>query len=429
MAAETIRILLADDKIELRQNIKRLLSFEDSIEVVGEASNGQEAIDVAKISRPDLLIMDISMPVIDGITATEIISSELPSISVILTSVQGDQEFIRRAMKAGARDFLIKPFSNDELIDTIKSVFKSDQRKRQLYQVPSAGSGDGGGGARSAGGKKDGEVIAFFATKGGVGKTTVMLNLAVTLSRHGGHKVAVVDFDLQFGDVAIMLNLIPSRNIISLLEEPPPWTSNVVLDYMIPHEQSGVEVLLAPSRPEYAEIVQVEHIEQVLMLLREQYDYVLVDTSSMFRNIELSVLDSSQTILVVTTLELSAIKDMKLCLDLLANLNYSPDKIKLVLNRGKPNIGGITYEDVQSGLKKEISALIPTEGKVCIEAINKGTPFMLNDTTSELAQAFIRLAELVVGQKIAAPTDEEGKASGGLFDRFSSIFSGQAGGG
>lgn len=427
MPAETIRILLADDKIELRQNIKRLLSFEESIEVVGEASNGQEAIDVAKICRPDLLIMDINMPVIDGITATEIVNSELPSVSVILTSVQGDQEFIRRAMKAGARDFLIKPFSNDELIDTIKSVFKSDQRKRQLYQAPTSGAGGDTGVARVKGGKKEGQVVTFFATKGGVGKTTVLLNLAVTLSRYGGHKVAVVDFDLQFGDIAIMLNLIPSRNIISLLEEPPPWTSSVVLDYMIPHEQSGVEVLLAPSRPEYAEIVQVEHIEQTLLLLREQYDYVLVDTSSMFRNIELSILDASQTILVITTLELSAIKDMKLCLDLLQNLNYSPDKIKLVLNRGKPNVGGITYEDVQSGLKKEISALIPTEGRVCIEAINKGTPFMLNDTSSELAQSFIKLAEIIVGQKIQ-PGDAVGaKPSGGLFDRFSSIFSGQGG--
>ncbi|MBI4870150.1 MAG: response regulator [Candidatus Riflebacteria bacterium] len=427
MPAETIRILLADDKIELRQNIKRLLSFEESIEVVGEASNGQEAIDVAKICRPDLLIMDINMPVIDGITATEIVNSELPSVSVILTSVQGDQEFIRRAMKAGARDFLIKPFSNDELIDTIKSVFKSDQRKRQLYQAPTSGAAGDTGVGRVKGGKKEGQVVTLFATKGGVGKTTVLLNLAVTLSRYGGHKVAVVDFDLQFGDIAIMLNLIPSRNIISLLEEPPPWTSSVVLDYMIPHEQSGVEVLLAPSRPEYAEIVQVEHIEQTLLLLREQYDYVLVDTSSMFRNIELSILDASQTILVITTLELSAIKDMKLCLDLLQNLNYSPDKIKLVLNRGKPNVGGITYEDVQSGLKKEISALIPTEGRVCIEAINKGTPFMLNDTSSELAQSFIKLAEIIVGQKIQ-PGDAAGaKPSGGLFDRFSSIFSGQGG--
>ncbi len=426
MPAESIRILLADDKIELRQNIKRLLSFEESIEVVGEASNGQEAIDVAKICRPDLLIMDINMPVIDGITATEIITSELPSVSVILTSVQGDQEFIRKAMKAGARDFLIKPFSNDELIDTIKSVFKSDQRKRQLYTAPTAGAAEGTGTARAKG-KKEGEVVTLFATKGGVGKTTVLLNLAVTLSKYGGYKVAVVDFDLQFGDVAIMLNLIPSRNVISLLEEPPPWTSNVVLDYMIPHEQSGIEVLLAPSRPEYAEIVQVEHIEQTLMLLREQYDYILVDTSSMFRNIELSVLDASQQILVVTTLELSAIKDMKLCLDLLANLNYNPDKIRLVLNRGKPNVGGITYEDVQSGLKKEISALIPTEGRICIEAINKGTPFMLNDTSSELAVSFLKLAEIVTGQKVRSSEPATAKAGGGLFDRFSSIFSGQGG--
>lgn len=423
MASETIRIVLADDKVELRQNIKRLLSFEESIEVVGEASNGQEAIDVAKITRPDIVMMDLNMPVIDGISATEMITSEMPDISVILTSVQGDQEFIRKAMKAGARDFLIKPFSNDELIETIKSVFKSDQKKRQLYQVaPGAAPGES---TVRRGGKKQGDVITFFSTKGGVGKSTLVANLAVTLAKHTPHKIAVVDFDLQFGDIALMLNLVPSRNIISLLEEPPPWTSNVVLEYMIPHQQSGVEVLLAPSRPEYAEIVQVEHIEQTLMLLKEQYDIILVDTSSMFRNIELAILDASQQIMVVATLELSAIKDIKLCLDLLHNLNYSPDRIKLVLNKGKPPVGGIQYEDVQSGLKKDINVVIPTNGRECIEAINKGTPFCLGEPSSEMAQAFLRLSEICLGEKLqGSRVGTEGGDKGSLFDKFSQMFSG-----
>lgn len=415
MPGDAIRVLIVDDKIELRQNIKRLIGFEETMVVAGEASNGQEAIERARDARPDVIIMDTHMPVMDGLVATELISQEMPEASVIMMSVEGEHDLIRRAMKAGARDFLVKPFSTEELLETIKNVYRADQKRRQLYQMPSGIQSPVTDGGRR---KEQGEVITFFSTKGGIGKTVIMCNLAITLARRAGARVAIVDCDLQFGDTAIMLNLYPSRTIANLVEEPPPWNAKLIREYMIPHEESGVDVLLSPSRPEYAEIVQVEHIEQVLLLLREQYDYILVDTVPLFRNIELSILDSSDKILVVANLELSAVKDVKLCLDLMANLNYPAEKIKLLVNRAYPAIGGLSVDDVQAGLKRELSLVLPTAEKEIATSINKGRPFMSWDQaeSSELGKAFMRLAQLVAGDRLRESAEETASKKG-LFSR------------
>jgi len=415
MSTAVIRVLIVDDKIELRQNIKRLISFEETMEVAGEASNGQEAIDEARKNHPDIIIMDINMPVMDGIQATQIISQEMPEISVILMSVEGERDLIRNAMKAGARDFLVKPFSTEELFEGIKNIYKQDQKRRQLYNAPTPGPGQ----EQTGRGRRDqGQIITFFSTKGGVGKTSMIANLAVTLTQFFDARVGILDCDLQFGDTAIMMNLYPSKTLANLVEEPPPWSGDLIAEYMMRHEESGVDVLLSPSRPEYAEIVQVEHVEQTLLLLKDKYDFVLVDTVPLFRNIELSILDVTDRIMIVVTLELSAIKDVKLCLDLMANLNYPDEKITLLLNKGYPEVGGLSRDDVQAGLKRDVSVIFPNNEKEILSSINRGKPFMMGEgaENTDIGEAYVKLAGLLSGRQSAASADanEGGGTRGGV---------------
>ena len=168
---ERIRVVIADDIKETRDNIKKLLSFEKDIEVIGEAENGEEAVFIVKESRPDIVLMDINMPIKDGIKATEEISILVPETSVVMISVQGDQEYLKKAMTAGARDFIVKPFTGDDLTETIMRVYEIDKKRREGSSTPK---------------KKEeiiSKVISVFSTKGGVGKTTISSNLAVSIAR------------------------------------------------------------------------------------------------------------------------------------------------------------------------------------------------------------------------------------------------------
>ena len=120
--ADKIRVLIVDDIAETRENIRRLLQFERDMEVVGGARTGKEAISLARESHPHVVIMDINMPDMDGISATEALLKELPNTQIVILSVQNEPDYMRRAMLAGARDFLPKPPSADELVSTIRKV-------------------------------------------------------------------------------------------------------------------------------------------------------------------------------------------------------------------------------------------------------------------------------------------------------------------
>ncbi|MBC7324509.1 MAG: response regulator, partial [Moorella sp. (in: Bacteria)] len=205
---ETIKVLIADDIAGTREDIKRLLYFEEDIKVVGEAADGEEALRLTEALHPDVVLMDINMPRMDGIQASELISMQFPEVAVVIISIQGEQEYLRKAMAAGARDYLVKPFNSSELAETIRRA-GTFHKKRQVHFTgrPSAG-------AASQPTRIPGKVIALFSTKGGVGRTTLACNLAIALAHGAGQKVVLADLDLAGGDVAVLLN-VPTKGTIT----------------------------------------------------------------------------------------------------------------------------------------------------------------------------------------------------------------------
>ena len=215
MAVEQIRILIVDDIDETRENLAKLIGFETDMQIVGSASSGQQAIDLAKRDRPHVILMDINMPDMDGITATEIIANTVPESPIIMMSVQGEQDYLRRSMLAGAREFLTKPFSADELVNAIRHVNELEKVKRSRYMQSAPVAAPSSPDAQASGAGSRGQVISFFSPKGGVGRTTISTNLAVALFQSTDRPVVLVDGSLPFGDIAVILNMNPKAKTIA----------------------------------------------------------------------------------------------------------------------------------------------------------------------------------------------------------------------
>src|SRR5688500_7664751 len=335
--------------------------------------------------------MDINMPDMDGISATELIRSKQPAVQVVILSVQGDQNYMRRAMLAGARDFLTKPPMGDELISAIRRAGAMAQSERskvaQVQVAPIAGTL---GPAIGYGGPK-GKIVVVYSPKGGAGCTTLAVNLALTLHNEDT-PVALVDGNLQFGDVAVFVNEQGKNTIIDLAPRAEELDPEIVEEVMIKHPASGLHILAAPSRPEYAEKVSSGQFSKVLEYLRQLYAYVVVDTSAYLNDITLAAIDTSDLIVLITTQDIPSIKNCRLALDLLQTMGIDRDRILFVMNRFDKRIN-ITPERVTENLKQDVASVIPLDEQTVTKAVNRGVPFVLDNKNQPATRGIFSLAE------------------------------------
>src|SRR5437868_3742190 len=231
-----IGIVIVDDIADTRENFSKLLMFERDIEVIGTAGSGPEAIEMCRRLRPDVVLMDINMPEMDGIKAAEILSTEMPAIGIIMMSVQSEQDYLRRAMLAGAREFLVKPCSGDDLIRSIRHVYKLEASKRAMATAqPAHATGMLGGSSGEGGDGRQSKIITIVSPKGGVGRTSIAANLAVALKVATQKKVALLDGSLYFGDLGVMLNLLSNKTIVDLTEHMDDLDGDLLNDIMVTH--------------------------------------------------------------------------------------------------------------------------------------------------------------------------------------------------
>ncbi len=392
-APNKIRILIVDDIPETRENLRKLLFFESDIEVVGAANTGEEGIAMAAELLPDIVLMDINMPGIDGITATEAITQQVPSVQVIMMSVQGETDYLRRSMQAGAREFLVKPFSSDDLISSVRQVYELGLTRRQAAPAMATSAPDGLVG-RHSGRAQPGKVITVFSPKGGTGCSTLAVNVAAALQHSSQNaKVALVDSCLQFGDVAVLLNLHATHSIVDLAPHVDEMDYDL-LDNVMTEHHSGLNTLLAPPRPEMADQVVPDVVEKVLAMLRTVYTHIVVDTSSIVSDVTLAALDVADRIVLIAVPNIPAIKDAKLFFELTEALEYPPTKTILVLNKTDPH-NNIRPEDIQASIKHPIAAQIPLDDHTASLAANQGVPYVMSNRSTKLAQATEVLAQYV----------------------------------
>ncbi len=385
---DKIRVLIVDDITETRENIRRMLQFDPKIEIIGEARTGKEAIEMAGKILPEVIVMDINMPDMDGLVATENIRKKHPHIQVVILSVQYDSGYMRRAMLAGARDFLSKPPLIDELTNAIRQAGKlafEEKEKAQLVTESVEATG-----IRLS---KLGKIIAVYSPKGGVGCTTIATNLAISLQNET-ESVAIVDGNLLYGDIAIFLNKQGRNSILDLAPRADELDPEIVNDVLITHPQSKIKFLAAPPRPEYADQVSSYQFQKILEYLQKIFDYIVVDTTPYLTDVVQAALDISTMIVLVATQDIPSIKSVNSFLNLSDQSGISRKRILFVVNRYDKRIA-ISPERISDSLKLNVDAVIPLEERIVITSINRGIPLIIENKNTPVSKSIYSINEKV----------------------------------
>jgi pilus assembly protein CpaE len=369
------KILIVDDDPDTQRVLGYTLT-QEGFQVVS-AGDGAEALRVREREHPDVILLDIMLPKLDGYQVAERIRAEEGSaahIPIIMVTAETDIEQKVRGLRAGADDYLVKPFHPAELLARIRSLLA---RFAPRYADPAA---------RPA---AAGRVLAFYGAKGGVGTTTLAINAAIALQRDQGRRVVLVDGNLQFGDHRVFLDLgLDRKSIVDVVVAPSIDLD--LLNSVLLHHDSGIDLLLAPPSPETAELVNVEqhHMTQIIELLRQRYDYVIVDIDKRLDETNLDVIGASDVVFVVMTADLSCLKNVRLVLETMSQLGIGADRVQLVMNRSTAYTG-ITVKNAESALRRRIGYQVVNDYRVAITALNTGAPFAVARPDSALGRSVV----------------------------------------
>ena len=377
-----ISVLLVDEAAESRATLKRLLTSA-GFGVAGEAANATEAVGQVRDARSDVIVVSLEEPVVRPLKSIEALTIAAPDTPAIVVSSLTDKEYLRRAMVAGARDFVGQPITQEELANTINTLVEAERKRRALSNDVLENG-------------QRGELIAMFSGKGGVGKTTLATNLAVAMSAEGKEKqrVAIVDFDLLLGDVAIMLDVTPERTVSDLVPLIDKLDPDLLRSFLHVHS-SGLKVLCAPTRVEQAETLNPDRVRRILDVLARTFDYVIVDLPRAFDDRVVTALDMANMVLLVTNYEVPCLKSTRVVLDTLRGWKYSEDKLKLIINHAN-RTNGFGPAEAERALDYPVYWKVPSDVAVASSS-NHGKTFVQAQPTTKLAQNLTGLGASLMG--------------------------------
>lgn len=380
---DIIKVLLLGKAGEDRNKTEEMLLNIEYITLSAIADTWEEAAGILENHTFDVILIDSDTEgnVYD---ISDKLSEEFPESAIIILADNLQEETIHKAFFAGVKDILIKPVSPVELVDSIYKASRQLKKKLSFHKETIIKSKKKNG---------RGQVFTVFSTKGGVGKTFVAMNLAVSLAKDKDKKVVLVDLDLDFGNVALILNIIPRFTISDIVDDIRNIDQSVIESYLTPH-QSGLLVLPSNARPMMNEFINGEHIELIFRALQDTFDYIVVDMPSRFHNTINPAFTISDQLLMVVTPEVSAIRNVKAALITLNELNYPKSKIRIILNKAGEN--EIKIKDVESTLNFNLLASLNDDSRHAASTMNLGIPYVLKYPHSKLTKDFNNLVKKLV---------------------------------
>ncbi|MFQ5878693.1 MAG: CpaE family protein [Dehalococcoidia bacterium] len=379
--AKNPTVLLVDQDPISRAEMHRMLAL-SGFAVLGESGHGIEAVSLAREVQPDIIVMAMEEPIVRPLQTIEAIVDALPHIPIIIYSSINDTATIRRAIRAGVRDFLVVPLKGEEVAQALSAILEQEERKR----LRMAGQAE----ATAA----CGTIITIFGAKGGIGKTTIATNVGTGLAQRTGQSVVLVDLDTRFGDVAIMMDIPAEHSIADLAIAEDQIDRETVRQALYQHP-SGVTVLPAPPRPEEWRNLTPSHIERIIPTLAEMFDYVVVDTPGTFNEVISKALELSTMVLLVTTVDMASLKDTLLTLDMMEAWAFPPEKVKVMVNHANAS-NTITQEDVKRTLGRQMFWELPYDRTVSTST-QIGRPVVLTKPQARVSQSLIALVHTLSG--------------------------------
>ena len=368
---QKLSVYLSDKDTTTIQLLKMYLAELDYVEIIGEGeslnNNYQDIINLS----PSIVIADVSGNFNDSYEFAEKILTKLPSVKIIATASDYSTDIVIRAMRAGIREFLPKPLIKDNLLKSL------DKFKNQIQ-----GSNDE---------ENNSKVITVFSNKGGVGRTSLAVNLALELANITKEKVALVDLNMHLGDVTTFLDIKPSFDISYLIKKVDGADEEFMLSTLEQYKNTGMYILADPPYMEEAKKIQPVDVKKMIDKLRTVFPYIVIDTSSAFDNITVTALDNSDLILLVSTINVPSVRNCQRCLDAFDRLGYEEEKTKIIVNRYMEN-DDIKIEDVEKALDKQIYWRVPNNYYTIMSAINKGQPVNEINNDSNIAKCYRELA-------------------------------------
>jgi len=400
--ARTPRVMVVGQELNQRQEVHKMLAV-SGFAVVGEAGYGIESVSLAKSTEPEVVVISIEEPLIRALQTVEALRDLLPTSPIVGHSSIRDPNAMRRAMLAGVKDYLLSPLKEEDIISSIHTVIAQEERRRALLageteELVAAGT-----------------VLTVFGAKGGIGKTTIATNLATALVQKTNQSVVTVDLDTRFGDVAILMDIPVERSIADLAIPEEEITRELLQECIYTHN-TGVSILPAPIRPTDWRSVHAGHIERIVQFLMQTYDYVILDTPGTFNDIVARALELATMVVLVATVDMAALKDTLLAIDMLRSWNFPQEKIKLVINATN-EATTVHPQEIKRMLGREVFWSVPYDRNIST-ATQLGMPVVVAKPHSKAAESLVEMAYTLGGvRNQQAPKAKEAPQKSGIFSR------------
>ena len=387
-----IRILIADSSAVRREQIRTVISGAEGMEVIGQARDSQDTLQMAHRLHPDLVVLAADLAICDGFATAEMLTaSGLPLESILIAeeSLSGE---VRRAMRAGVREYISWPCSEEELCAALRVVYEDSLRRRSPAFAAAA---DPCAGAR---------VFAVCGAKGGIGKTTVAVNLAAALATETGEPTVLLDLYTQFGDAALLLNLTPRRTLADWVRLAPTDRDERMLEDHLESHESGLRVFAGAAAPQPLDALTPACLDRLLSLLKSSQRYIVLDVPPVLHAPTLHALSHAQTVLLIANLfDLTTLADSRLWLEAMIGNYVAREAVQIVLNRVSSR-NRLQIPDIERTLGQPAACLIPNDGKLVPSSVNAGVPFVRSHPGSRVAQSVFALSKrLAADRSIVGP--------------------------